>query len=109
MAKLARRTERERKQKEKRELEELVRLAKDILVEDHKKQTEQAKLAKLAEKELKMVSFPDFQPVRASLTRLETSLNPNLTRSKVTLITGKWFDLGSDTVYYIISNKKMSH
>ena len=55
---MARRTERERKQKEKRELEELVRLAKDILVEDHRKQTEQAKLAKLAEKELKMVSSP---------------------------------------------------
>ena len=57
LAKVARREERERKQKEKRELEELVRLAKDILVEDHKKQTEQAKLTKLAEKELKMVKF----------------------------------------------------
>ena len=57
LAKVARREERERKQKEKRELEELVRLAKDILVEDHKKQTEQAKLEKLAEKELKMVKF----------------------------------------------------
>lgn len=54
LAKVARREERERKQKEKRELEELVRLAKDILVEDHKKQTEGAKLTKLAEKELKM-------------------------------------------------------
>ena len=52
---MARREERERKQKQKRELDELVRLAKDILVEDHRKQTEQAKLTKLAEKELKMV------------------------------------------------------
>ena len=55
LAKVARREERERKQKQKRELDELVRLAKDILVEDHRKQTEQAKLTKLAEKELKMV------------------------------------------------------
>ena len=52
---MARKEERERKQKQKRELDELVRLAKDILVQDHKKQTEQAKLTKLAEKELKMV------------------------------------------------------
>ena len=57
---MARREERERKQKEKRELEELVRLAKDILVEDHRKQTEQAKLEKLAEKELKMVKFSNL-------------------------------------------------
>lgn len=60
LAKVARREERERKQKEKRELEELVRLAKDILVEDHRKQTEQAKLEKLAEKELKMVKFSNL-------------------------------------------------
>ena len=56
---MARKEERERKQKQKRELDELVRLAKDILVQDHKKQTEQAKLTKLAEKELKMVKYPN--------------------------------------------------
>ena len=111
---MARREERERKQKEKRELEELVRLAKDILVEDHKKQTEQAKLEKLAEKELKMVKFSSSfftNPSAYGQTlrrKTELSGNPgpnpsilNLYKSYLfwlTIIRETWFDLGSDTV-----------
>ena len=114
LAKVVRREERERKQKEKRELEELVRLAKDILVEDHKKQTEQAKLTKLAEKELKMVKFSNplfINPSAYGQTirrKTELSGNPgpnppilNLFKSylfRLTIIREKWFDIGSDTV-----------